>query len=66
MGKYWRDEVTRQLHKTGARLRFWEAVGLLHPANIFPRPGSTPDFPLSSNTLFLLPLNTILRRRHTN
>ncbi|EKI32577.1 hypothetical protein ECARS42123_0002, partial [Escherichia coli ARS4.2123] len=21
MGKYWRDEVTRQLHKTGVRLR---------------------------------------------
>ncbi len=22
VGKYWRDEVTRQLHKTGVRLRF--------------------------------------------
>ncbi|EKH16409.1 hypothetical protein ECFDA507_3801, partial [Escherichia coli FDA507] len=27
--------------KTGAGLRFCEAVGLLHPANIFPRPVST-------------------------
>ncbi|MCZ0329105.1 hypothetical protein OZH77_28960, partial [Escherichia coli] len=29
--------------KTGAGLRFCEAVGLLHPANIFPRPVSTQN-----------------------
>ena len=40
--------------KTGAGLRFCEAVGLLHPANIFPRPVSTQDLQRSYHALYLL------------
>ncbi len=33
---------------------FCESVGLLHPANIFPRPVSTQDLQRSYHTLYLL------------